>query len=80
MALNIKIDFNDCHPVKTVSPNSLLTTFNTVLKNGDTIPIGINISEAMHPLIPNTYNLSFGPIDKSNQIDDTVKLDHMNHI
>jgi hypothetical protein len=79
MALNIKIDFNDCYPIRTLYQNSLLTTFDTILKNGDIVPIGISISEKMHPLIPNVYNFSFGPVDHNNQIDDTVKLYHSNH-
>lgn len=79
MALNIKIDFDDCYPIKILSNNPLLTTFDTVLKNGVIVPIGINISEEMHPLIPNAYNFSFGPVDKFNQIDDTAKLYHLNH-
>lgn len=79
MALNIKIDFDDCYPVKTLYDNSLLTTFDTVLKNGDTIPIGITISDEPHPLIPNVYNLAFGPLGVDNRIDDKIKLCHHNH-
>jgi hypothetical protein len=79
MALNIKIDFEDCYPRKSLHQNSLLTTFDTVLTNGKTVPIGINISEEVHPLIPNTYNFSFGPVGRNNQIDDTAKLYHTNH-
>jgi hypothetical protein len=79
MALNIKIDFNDCYPLRTLTDNLHISSFNTVLKNGDTVPIGIHISEEMHPLIPNAYNLSFGPVDHDNQIDDDAKLYHLNH-
>jgi hypothetical protein len=79
MALNIKIDFDDRYPVKTLYHNSLLTTFDTVLKNGDVVPIGINISDEPHPLIPNVYNLGFGPLGLNNEIDDKIKLYHQNH-
>lgn len=79
MALNIKIDLDDRYPVKTLYHSSLLTTFDTVLKNGDIVPIGITISDEPHPLIPNVYNLAFGPLGLNNQIDDKIKLCHQNH-
>ena len=63
MALNIKIDFNDCYPIKTLAENLTLSTFTSILQTGETVPIGIIISEEMHPLIPNVYNLAFGPIN-----------------
>ena len=79
MALNIKIDLNDCYTRRTLYQNSLLTTFDTTLKNGDIVPIGVNISDEEHPLIPNVYNLSFGPLGPNNQLDDKIKLCHQNH-
>jgi hypothetical protein len=57
----------------------LFTTFNTTLKNGDIVPIGVNISEEEHPFIPNVYNLGFGPLGPNNQIDDKIKLCHQNY-
>lgn len=44
-----------------------------------TIPIGIHISDEAHPILPNVYNLSFGPVNALNQIDDKIKLAHENH-
>src|SRR5262245_49484567 len=79
MALNIKINFDDCYPVRALANSWQQTTFNTILKNGDIVPIGIHVSEEMHPFIPNAYNLSFGPLDQCNQIDDSAKLYHLNH-
>jgi len=79
MALNIKIDFNDCYPVRTLNENFSLSFFNSTLQTGEKIPIGINISDEPHPLIPNVYNLAFGPLKANNQIDDKVKLYHQDH-
>ena len=79
MALNIKIDFEDCYPIKSLSQDSLLTTFDTTLKNGNNIPIGVTISDEPHPLIPNVYNLGFGPLNPNNQINDKIKLYHENY-
>lgn len=79
MALNIKIDFNDCYPVRTLNENFSLSSFISTLQTGEAIPIGINISDEPHPLIPNVYNLAFGPLGVNNQIDDKVKLCHLNH-
>ncbi len=79
MALNIKINFDDCYPVRTTDDNSLLTSFDSVLTNGNIVPIGINISDEPHPLIPNVYNLAFGPLDLNSKIDDKIKLCHQNH-
>lgn len=41
--------------------------------------MGINISDKAHPLLPNVYNLGFGPLNKDNKIDDKVKLNHQDH-
>jgi hypothetical protein len=79
MALNIKINFNDCYSIRTLDNKYLLSKFDTELKNGGFVPMGITISDGMHPIIPNVYNLAFGPIDKFNQIDDKAKLCHLNH-
>jgi hypothetical protein len=79
MALNIKIDFNDCYPIRTLNENFSLSSFISILQTGEAIPIGINISDEPHPLIPNVYNLAFGPLGVNNQIDDKVKLCHQNH-
>jgi hypothetical protein len=79
MALNIKIDFEDCYPVKIISKNLRNSSFTTILQNGETTPIGIIISENTHPLMPNVYNLAFGPLNQNNQIDDLAKLSHQNY-
>jgi hypothetical protein len=72
MALN-------CYPVKIISKNLRNSSFTTILQNGETTPVGIIISEKTHPLMPNVYNLAFGPLNQNNQIDDLAKLSHQNY-
>ena len=79
MALNIKIDFDDCYPIKILNNSFSLSTFTSVLQTGEAVPIYINISDEPHPLIPNVYNLAFGPFGLNNQIDDKVKLCHQSY-
>ncbi|GEP94201.1 DUF6934 family protein [Chitinophaga cymbidii] len=79
MALNIKVDLENCYAINTLSKDQKLRSFETVLKTGERMILGINISDKMHPIIPNVYNLSFGPLDDASLIDDKAKLDHQDH-
>ncbi|MBO9201522.1 MULTISPECIES: DUF6934 family protein [Niastella] len=79
MALNIKIDLDDSYTRRSLYQDSLLTTFDTTLKNGDVVPIAVKISDVSHPLLPNVYNLGFGPLGPDNRIDDKIKLYHQNY-
>jgi len=78
MALNIKIDFDERYLVRSID-NLRFGVFETELKNGERARLGIKISLEEHPLMIDVYNLAFGPVDKNNQIDDQVKLAHLNH-
>lgn len=79
MALNIRVDLEKTYAIKTISKNQELRSFQTVLRNGERLKLGIRISDEMHPIIPNVYNLSFGPFDHYNLIDDKARLDHRDH-
>jgi hypothetical protein len=79
VALNLKINFDDCYETEILKPDFSLCRFDTCLKNGNTEKIGIHISDTVHLLIPDVYNLSFGPINSKGEIDDSVKLNHVNH-
>ena len=79
MALNVKINFDDCYNIETLTSDLSLSKFNTVLKNGYQIPLGIQISNTVHPYLQEVYNLAFGPLTDDNKIDDKVKLQHNNH-
>jgi Family of unknown function (DUF6934) len=79
MALNLKLNFNDCYETEILKPDFSLCCFETCLKDGNTAKIGIHIPGTVHPLIPDVYNLSFGPINSNGEIDDRVKLNHQHH-
>jgi hypothetical protein len=79
MALNVKINFEDLYETVTMDTDLRSSVFATVLKDGTTTRLGIQISSKVHPLMPNVYNLAFGPIGENNQIDDQAKLTHRNH-
>lgn len=79
MALNIKIDLENCYAINTISKDQELRSFETVLKNGEKLMLGVQINDEMHPIIPNVYNLSFGPFDQANLINDQARLHHQDH-
>ncbi len=79
MALNVKINFEDCYEIETLSSDLSLSRFNTILKTGEQVPLGIQISNTVHPYLPEVYNLAFGPLIEENRIDDKAKMHHENH-
>lgn len=79
MALNIKIDLENCYPIEARSFYQDYYSFQSNLKNGEPAELGVRISDQLHPLIPNVHNLSFGPLDEYDNIDDMARLDHEDH-
>jgi hypothetical protein len=78
MALNIKIDFNERYSTY-LSPDIKYSAFDTELVNGKKLRLDIKISTNEHHLMPDVYNLAFGPFDENHEIDDKVKLKHKSH-
>jgi hypothetical protein len=79
MALNVKINFDDCYEIETLTSDLTLSKFTTVLKTGEEVPLAVQISNIPHPFIADVYNLAFGPLIAENRIDDKSKLQHQNH-
>lgn len=79
MALNVKINFDDCYEIETLSSDLSLSKFTTILKEGEEVPLAVQISNTVHPFIADVYNLAFGPLTDDNRIDDKAKLQHKNH-
>ncbi|MBX2920680.1 MAG: hypothetical protein KF746_00710 [Chitinophagaceae bacterium] len=79
MALNIKINLEDCYDIETLANDLSLSRFNTVLKDGSLVSLGIQISNTVHPHLPDVHNLAFGPLVDNNKIDDKIKLQHSDH-
>lgn len=79
MALNVKIDFNDLYETIQTDADQRSSVFDSTLENGEVVRLGVRISSNAHPLMPNVYNLAFGPIDQNGQISDKAKLTHQNY-
>ena len=79
MALNVKINFDECYDIETITSDLSLSKFDTVLKNEENVTLGIRINNEVHPYLIEVYNLSFGPLTEGNSIDDKIKLHHKNH-
>ncbi|MDR3713217.1 MAG: hypothetical protein P4L51_10410 [Puia sp.] len=76
MAVRVKIDFNKVYEFDDISPDFNLSSFNSRLDDGKEIPLKVKISNQAHDLLPNVYNLAFGPLNKQGKIDDRAELAH----
>ncbi|HEY9004605.1 DUF6934 family protein [Ohtaekwangia sp.] len=79
MALNVRIDFENCYDAEPLSADLRLTKFETERIDNSNVLIGVLIGSQPQPLLPNVYNLAFGPMDGNNEIDDQVKVAHLDH-
>jgi hypothetical protein len=78
MGLNVKINLENCYDIIESREDLKLHRFNTVLKDGQIKTLGVSIGETAHPLLPDVYNLAFGPIDDNNTINDKIEIPHEN--
>jgi len=79
MAVRVKIDFDKVYDFDEITPGFNLSSFNTRLEDGKAIPLKVKISNQAHALLPNVYNLSFGPLNKQGKIDDRAELAHSDY-
>ena len=79
MAIGVKIDFEKTIGFTEISEDLRIAAFPTAIISGDTLALKIEISNEAHELLPNVYNLAFGPIDKQGQIDDRAELPHKDY-
>ncbi|WEK34935.1 MAG: hypothetical protein P0Y53_20800 [Candidatus Pseudobacter hemicellulosilyticus] len=79
MALSPKIDFDNLYEIEHISPDLKLSSFHTELDTGDVVPLVVKISNQTHALLPNVYNLAFGPLNPKGKIDDKAELAHHNY-
>ncbi|WP_216647491.1 hypothetical protein [Chitinophaga sp. SYP-B3965] len=67
----IKVDFTDTYKFIKVNKEMGFMTFISPLKNGQEILLKVNFSPLDDPMLPDVYNLSFGPLNDDRRIDDT---------
>src|SRR5450756_294004 len=79
MAARVKIDFDKVYDFDEITPGFNLSSFNTRLEDGKAVPLKVKISNQAHALLPNVYNLSFGPLNKQGKIDDRAELAHSDY-
>ena len=79
MGLNVKIDLRDVYEIVQEEREQRASAFDTILRSGEKVRLGVMISQTPHPLMKNVYNLAFGPIRKDGSIDDKARLSHRDH-
>lgn len=72
----IKIDFENTYEPIEVAEDLSFMTFHSEVTNAPEILIKIEISSLGDPLLPNVFNLAFGPLRENGSIDDTAKINH----
>ena len=79
MAVKVDINFDDVYTLSGLSEDKRIGVFETTLSEGQQVPLYIRISNDAHDLLPNVYNLAFGPLDKKGRIDDKAELSHSDY-
>lgn len=79
MAANLKIDFKNLYEIDNISEDLRISTFSTKLNNDQALPLIVKISNQSHALLPNVYNLAFGPLNSKGKIDDKAELTHADY-
>lgn len=74
----IKINLDDTFDALTVSEDLKRFTFNSELNDNTNLELHVLISEHPDPLLPNVFNLAFGPLGADNEIDDIISVRHRN--
>jgi len=74
----IRIDLDDTFDATTASEDLKRFTFNSELKDNTNLELHVLISEHPDPLLPNVFNLAFGPLGEDNEIDDAIAVRHKN--
>ncbi|UPK68652.1 DUF6934 family protein [Chitinophaga filiformis] len=79
MASIVKINFDDVYDINTTSRGMKSILFDTELANGGKKELMVAISDQAHELMPNVYNLAFGPLNAGGKIDDKAQIKHKNY-
>lgn len=72
----IKINLENTFEAIYVSSNFDQYIFESELKNNKIIQLKIKFTNIANSLLPNVYNLAFGPFNESGKIDDSINLKH----
>jgi uncharacterized protein DUF6934 len=79
MAASFKIDFDTLYEIDQISEDLKDASFHSTLLNGHAVKLISKISNQSHALLPDVYNLAFGPLNKKGKIDDKAELNHSDY-
>lgn len=79
MSASFTIDFESLYEIEQISEDLKYASFKTQLQNGNPLQLVTKISNQTHALLPDVYNLAFGPLNKKGKIDDKAELNHMDY-
>jgi len=79
MAVAVKLDFNNPYDIEPVSKDMRISIFRTELQDGTQLPLKVEVSSQPHELLPDVYNLAFGPMNDKGKIDDKAELSHKDY-
>ncbi|MFT3676730.1 MAG: hypothetical protein QM781_12585 [Chitinophagaceae bacterium] len=79
MAIGVKIDFENIYELESISDDLRIATFQSPLKDGTISSLTVKINSQEHAVLPNVYNLAFGPLNAKAQIDDKAELAHVDY-
>ena len=74
----IKIDFDDTYEPIVLGKDLSFMTFYSPDKDGSDILLKIKVSPLGEPLLPNVFNLAFGPVLENEDIDEQARITHVN--
>lgn len=78
MRLNIKIDFRNIYQIEWLSNELDYCKFRATTQHGE-LELYILIENKINPILPDIYNLAFGPLNQNGQINDQIRLKHLDN-
>jgi len=72
----IKINLENTFEATYVSSNFDQYIFESQLKNNKIVQLKVKFTNIADSLLPNVYNLAFGPFDSTGKINDSINLKH----
>jgi hypothetical protein len=75
--MQIHINFEETYQPLTLSDDLMEMTFASQLTGGESVQLVVQITPHPDPLLPDVYNLGFGPPDGKGGFDDNVRLKHV---
>ena len=72
----VKINIENTFELLTITSDLMEATFNSYDKEGNSVLLKIIVKPLNYPLLPNVYNLCFGPPKDDGDIDDTAQISH----